>query len=1325
MRGSRRRVTAARAAVWSAAASFSVGVVGVGMLGSAPAVAAPEGPGDGPGAETPDGESAGTPRIWPRPQELRTRQGGVEVRGRVALVAPPEADRYALDVIRETLRVAGAREVYDVAPGAPLTAAGNGADTGADAGDADPRMPRAHPRPGQLLAEHNVPRTGNGTARGGSGAHGGAGVADNARGGAGAATGNSRAGNDAAGPSRPSLVVYVDTAGRGGPGDAGPQGQRSGAETALRALGAAAQGDLPGGGYRLAVGKVDGQDTVALSGVGGDGLFNAAQTLRQLAAQDGGDDGRDAGRTLPALAVRDWPGTGVRGMTEGFYGEPWTQSQRLAQLDFLGRTKQNRYLYAPGYDPYRQARWREPYPADRRADFRQLAERARANHVTLAWAIQPGQQFCFSAERDRRDLLRKVDAMWALGVRAFQLQLADVSYSEWHCGADREEFGEGPRAAAQAQARTANALARHLADRHPSAAPLSLLPTEFYQEGSTAYRKALAAALHDRVEVVWTGVGVVPRTITGGELADAEQAFRHPLLTQDNYPINDYADDRVFLGPYQGRDPAVAARSAAVLSNAMTQPLASRIPLFTAADYAWNPRDYDAQASWKAAVDDLAGGSRKSRDALRTLAANSVSSVLGAEESAYLRPRLAELWRAYDARDDKALARAAKRLRPEFRAMRTARGDLAAVADGALAREVHPWLAQLARYGEAGERSVDLLLAQARDDGAAAWRARADVERVRAELAGGRGTVGKGVLEPFVAKAARASDVWMGVARGASDGDKGRSEDRGGAQRRSAPEDGKPGTSGAPGKVTGGPDARKGAPRSAAADGDLGTAYEAAEAPGSRVSGKDERHGSGGTVPPGRGAAQGSADQGGPHGGRAAGAGGSAAGADAPGHGQHAGAERPSSYAPAASASAPHDPAAGAAEALRRAAEHPKPGAAAAGTPGVRYAADDGSSTADASAPYWAGGRAESYASSGATIAAHRAAADGPPGGAPTARAVRAPRPDDEAHSGAQSLTVPIAEQELRAVTVLTGPDSGTRADVEVHEPGHGWRRVGKLAEKGFTELDAKGVRANAVRLVWGEGAKAPVVYEVVPWSDEVPEARLGMPRGEADVAIGGGPVTVEAELTAQTPGAARARLSAPAPDGGLETEHPTRVTAPRGGTATARIEVSAPKGTKPGTYELPVQVSDGHGGTQRGSVTVRAYPPAGGEDLARGRTATSSADETPDFPATAAVDGKADTRWSSPAKDGEWLQVELDRPARVGEVRLRWQEAYASGYRVQVSTDGRRWRTAARVADGGGGQESVRMDERDVRYVRIQGEQRATRFGYSLWALEVYAVRD
>ena len=66
---------------------------------------------------------------------------------------------------------------------------------------------------------------------------------------------------------------------------------------------------------------------------------------------------------------------------------------------------------------------------------------------------------CLASDGDVKALTRKIDAMWALGVRAFQLQFQDVSYSEWHCGKDADTFGSGPEAAARAQARVAGAVA--------------------------------------------------------------------------------------------------------------------------------------------------------------------------------------------------------------------------------------------------------------------------------------------------------------------------------------------------------------------------------------------------------------------------------------------------------------------------------------------------------------------------------------------------------------------------------------------------------------------------------------------------------------------------------------------------------------------------------------------------------------------------------------------------------------------------------------------------------------------------------------------------
>ncbi|MEU8351656.1 beta-N-acetylglucosaminidase domain-containing protein, partial [Streptomyces sp. NPDC048845] len=688
------------------ATALAAAVIG-GLLGGAPAAAAPPAPGGDGGdtASAPEDRDrkggSAVPAVWPRPQDLRAQGGPVPVGERAVVVADGDTDPYALDALREVLRNAGADTVLDVSPGAALP-------------------PDA-------------------------------------------------------------LVVRADA---------------RGAEQALRALRASERGDLPSGGYRLAVGRTGGRDTVALAGEGPDGLFHAVQTLRQLVTGDdsgggsGGSgasrgpgnradpagpperpgDGRDdrtrpGGRALAGVVVRDWPAAPVRGTTEGFYGTPWSHGERLAQLGFLGRTKQNHYLYAPGDDPYRQARWRDPYPAGQRAEFRALADRARRNHVTLGWAVAPGQALCFSSDEDLRALNRKIDAMWALGVRSFQLQFQDVSYSEWHCEADRETYGSGPGAAARAQARVANAAARHLAGRHPGAEPLTLMPTEFYQDGSTDYRDALAGALHSGVHVAWTGVGVVPGTITGGELAEARSAFGHPLVTMDNYPVNDYAKDRLFLGPYTGREPAVATGSSALLTNAMQQPAASRIPLFTAADYAWNPRGYRPAESWRAAVDDLAGEDAGSRAALRALAANDASSVLGGEESAYLRPLIEALWEAYGGTDREALERAAQRLDDAFAVMRKAPERLSGPDAAALREETGPWLDQLARYGRAGRRAVAMLLAQDAGDGAAAWRAQLDVRRLREEIRSGSATVGKGVLAPFLDRALDRADAWTGADR--------------------------------------------------------------------------------------------------------------------------------------------------------------------------------------------------------------------------------------------------------------------------------------------------------------------------------------------------------------------------------------------------------------------------------------------------------------------------------------------------------------------------------------------------------------------------------
>ncbi|MBT2386991.1 discoidin domain-containing protein, partial [Streptomyces sp. ISL-11] len=316
-------------------------------------------------------------------------------------------------------------------------------------------------------------------------------------------------------------------------------------------------------------------------------------------------------------------------------------------------------------------------------------------------------------------------------------------------------------------------------------------------------------------------------------------------------------------------------------------------------------------------------------------------------------------------------------------------------------------------------------------------------------------------------------------------------------------------------------------------------------------------------------------------------------------------------------------------------------------------------------------------------------------------------------------LTVRLAgARPLTAVTVLAAPAAGTRGTVEAHDPVKGWQPLGTLSGSGWTQTPGKGLRADALRLVWS-GGEPPAVHEVTPWFADTPTADFELTRGTVDAEIGGGPAAVEARMINRRPETVREKLTVRAPEG-VTVRAPAEVAVARGGVATARIELSVPAGAAARTVTVPVRL----GGQER-TLTVRAYPPAGGPDLARGARASSSGDEGARFPASAAVDGDPATRWSSRPADDAWWQLELARPARLGALVLRWQDAHPTRYRVQVSPDGRTWRDAAVVAKGKGGVETVRMDAPDARFVRVQGEKRATEFGYSLWSVEAYAVRE
>ncbi|MEY9937091.1 beta-N-acetylglucosaminidase domain-containing protein [Streptacidiphilus sp. MAP5-3] len=1090
----------------------------------------------------------------------------------------------------------------------------------------------------------------------------------------------------------------------------GAEGASGGTDRALRTLSTPTSAvpspsGLPAGGYVLATGsatvgtpgKTAPAGIAVLAGVDADGTFNAVQSFRQILGQGG---------ALPGLVVQDWPSSVRRGVSEGFYGTPWTTQQTVDMLDFMGRTKQNYFLYAPGDDPYRSTLWRNPYPASQQAGLRTITQAAAADHITVAYSLSLGGSLCYTSNQDQNALVAKLQQLWSLGVRSFQLDFSQATYSHWHCQADADAYGHGPEAAARAQADLVDVVLRRFITQHPDADALTLLPSEYYQDGSTPYRTALAKELDPSVLVVWTGVGVQPATITASDLTGAQQAFGHPLVTEDNYPVNDSAQDRLYLGAYEGRDPSVASDAAGLLVNAMQQPVASRIPLFTAADFAWNPGGYQPQGSWQAAVADLAGqsglsgqdsasgqdgasghggasgqDSRKAQAsqaavaALSALAGNSASSPLGQTESAYLRPLLDAFWSAFEPAsprpnsDDPAAtaarSQAAAQLRAAFTTMAQATDDLAQVDGGQLESEDDAWVAQLAGYGQAGQTAVDMLSAQRAGDNATAWKLRLSLAQQESALDDNGVTVGDGVLDPFLDRALKASDSWAGLDTGQLTA----TSSMGTAQNDDP---------------------------ALMVDGDPNTYYWSADPPQTGDSfGVDL-----GSATPVRSV---HILMGGPAGDVAAGdimqdavleyatddSGWQTIGTY---HGQsEIDATLPSGVV---------------ARYLRL---------RSTGTQDSSVAVRDFSVTTPFTTPMTADGPA---AASGYPLAnLVDGDLDSP------YRAASAAQPGD-------AVTVTLGQtRPLNRVVVLTDPSTYAPGTVEVHSADKGWTAIGAVARDGYTELDADPkLKVDRIRIAWTGGANSPaaVVYQVVPWYADTPPATLQLAQQSVDLQSGGGSVPVGGVLQAQGVGGATGTVTAqlPAAAKGLTVSGTGPVALPRGGAADVPLGFAAAANTPTGTYTAHVVFTVG-GRVATQDVTVHVYPKTGGPDLALTATASSSADETADFPATNVNDGDPTTRWSSPADDNEWVQLQLAQPAVIGEVGLQWQDAYASKYQIQTSMDGQNWTTVATVNNGQGGAETVRFGAVNALYVRMQGVARATRFGYSLWGMNVYAVTN
>ncbi|WP_322963066.1 beta-N-acetylglucosaminidase domain-containing protein [Sphingomonas fuzhouensis] len=515
-------------------------------------------------------------------------------------------------------------------------------------------------------------------------------------------------------------------------------------------------------GYSLAVRASGNGGLITLAGHDADGLFHAVQTLRQLLARP----------SIPALTIRDHPAMPIRGTIEGFYGKPWSMTDRTKHLDFLGEMKANTYVYSPKDDPFARDKWREPYPAATLAGLGTLAARAKANHVNFVYAISPGPSICFSDPADEQALLRKFAALRGIGVHSFYVALDDIEYQKWNCDADKAAFGpSGAQAAGVAQSKLLNAVQADLLKQDPASRPLIMVPTEYYDAKESPYKAALRANLNPRIVVQWTGTDVVPPAISVPDAKAATKAFGRKTLLWDNYPVNDYASSagRLLLAPYAKREAGLSSELTGILSNPMNQEAPSRVAVTGVLAFGWNDKGYDADRTWHYAARDLAGGDARATAALLELfdvehLAPTFGSQPWQEQAPWLKALLDHVREALANGDERERRAALAALHAKADALADAPDTIrAGVVDPAFAEQAAPWLEAMQLWGRALQQTAAGLDAADRGN-AAAPRYFADARRIAGQAAavqtipgatrfGGPVKIADGVLDRFIADA--------------------------------------------------------------------------------------------------------------------------------------------------------------------------------------------------------------------------------------------------------------------------------------------------------------------------------------------------------------------------------------------------------------------------------------------------------------------------------------------------------------------------------------------------------------------------------------------
>jgi hypothetical protein len=256
------------------------------------------------------------------------------------------------------------------------------------------------------------------------------------------------------------------------------------------------------------------------------------------------------------------------GVIEGYYGKPWTWTERAETMRFLAPFGYRFYLYAPKADPHLRRLWREQHPDDVADEIRRFSQQCRAAGVRFGIGLSPTKLHIDFGMAAQQTLAAKLGALDELGIDFLALLFDDMR-------------GDVP-GLAQHQIE----IVHWVAER--TSGELMMCPSYYtndpvldrvFGRRPDRYLEDLGQGLDPAVQVFWTGEEVCSREISVAHVRQVAEQLRRPPFLWDNYPVNDGERMSQFLHvrAFTGRAAGLADNVAGHGINPALQPTLTRV----------------------------------------------------------------------------------------------------------------------------------------------------------------------------------------------------------------------------------------------------------------------------------------------------------------------------------------------------------------------------------------------------------------------------------------------------------------------------------------------------------------------------------------------------------------------------------------------------------------------------------------------------------------------------------------------------------------------------------------------------------------------------